>query len=89
MGGVSRFLALLLDVFFDHFEWERHVFAVHEKWTSHVEKGEKQWQGAQPSKHFVEKLKDRAAEATRENMAYLQQAVGKPIVAALKALQSV
>lgn|SRR5690606_7412272 len=42
---------------------------------------------ANPPKHFVEKLKDSAAEATRNNMAYLQQAIGKPVVGALKALK--
>ena len=62
---------------------------VNGKWTPHVETGEKQWQETKPPKYFVEKLKDSAAEATRGNMAYLQQAVGKPIVAALKALQGV
>ncbi|MBU9712891.1 hypothetical protein [Evansella tamaricis] len=40
-----------------------------------------------PPKHFVEKFKDSAAEATRNNMAYLQHAVGKPLVEALKGLR--
>ncbi|TES57522.1 ISLre2 family transposase [Halalkalibacterium halodurans] len=40
-----------------------------------------------PPKHFVEKLKSSAAEATRNNMAYLQNAIGKPITNALKGLR--
>lgn len=40
-----------------------------------------------PPKHFVEKLKESAAEATRGNIAYFQQALGKPVVEALKGLQ--
>src|SRR5690625_2131172 len=59
------------------------------KWTSTVETEGEQRQETQPPKHFVEKLKDCAEEATRGNIAYLQQAVGKPIVAALKGLQGV
>ena len=59
------------------------------KWTSTVETEGEQRQETKPPKHFVETLKDCAQEATRGNMAYLQQAVGKPIVAALKALQGV
>lgn len=42
-----------------------------------------------PPKYFVEKLKDSAQEATRNNMAYLQQAIGKPVVAALKGLRGI
>jgi hypothetical protein len=42
-----------------------------------------------PPKHFIEKLKESAAEATRNNIAYLQQPVGKPIVAALKGLRGI
>src|SRR5699024_7776359 len=34
---------------------------------------------ANPSEHFVEKLKDSAVEATRNNLGYLKQAIGKPI----------
>jgi len=59
------------------------------KWTSTVETEGEQRQETQPPKHFVEKLKDCAQEATRGNIAYLQQAIGKPIVAALKGLQGV
>lgn len=39
-----------------------------------------------PPKHFVEKLTDSVAEATRGNVAYLKQAVGRPITDALKGL---
>lgn len=46
-------------------------------------------QEEKPPKYFVEKLKDSAAEATRNNMAYLQRAIGKPIVGALKALRGI
>jgi hypothetical protein len=42
-----------------------------------------------PPKHFIEKLKDSAAEATRNNLGYLNQAIGKPITAALKGLQGI
>lgn len=59
------------------------------KWTSTVETEGEQRQETQPPKHFVETLKDCAQEATRGNIAYLQQAIGKPIVAALKGLQGV
>src|SRR5699024_11984129 len=31
-----------------------------------------------PPKHFVEKITNSAAEATRDNIAYLKQAVGRP-----------
>lgn len=44
-------------------------------------------QEVKPPKHFVEKLKDTAAEATRNNIAYLRQALGQPIVEALKGLR--
>ncbi|MBD1383641.1 ISLre2 family transposase, partial [Metabacillus arenae] len=44
---------------------------------------------SQPPKYFVEKLKASAAEATRNNMAYLQQALGKPVVEALKGLRGI
>ncbi|MBP2075968.1 UPF0236 family protein [Oceanobacillus polygoni] len=40
-----------------------------------------------PPKHFVEKLKDSAAEATRDNLGYLKQAILKPITDALKGLR--
>jgi len=40
-----------------------------------------------PPKHYVEKLKSSAGEATRHNVAYLHQATGKPIYRALKGLQ--
>src|SRR5699024_4414168 len=39
-----------------------------------------------PPKHFVEKITNSAAEATRDNIAYLKQAVGIPITDALKGL---
>src|SRR5690625_984625 len=42
-----------------------------------------------PPKHVVEKLTDSAAEATRHNIGYLKQAVGKPITAALKGLRGI
>ena len=42
-----------------------------------------------PPKHFIEKLKDSAAEAVRNNIAYLQRAIGKPIVTALKELRGI
>jgi len=42
-----------------------------------------------PPKHFVEKLKDSAAEATRNNLGYLNVAIGKPITHALKGLRGV
>ena len=42
-----------------------------------------------PPKHFVEKLKDSAAEATRDNLGYLKSAVGKPITNALKGLRGI
>lgn len=42
-----------------------------------------------PPKHFVEKLKDSSAEATRNNLGYLKQAIGKPITAALKGLRGI
>src|SRR5690625_591896 len=44
---------------------------------------------AKPPKHFVEKLKDSAAEATRNNLGYLKQAIGKPITDALKGLRGI
>ncbi|MCD8508762.1 MAG: UPF0236 family protein, partial [Bacillus sp. (in: Bacteria)] len=44
---------------------------------------------SKPPKYFVEKLKNSAAEATRNNMAYLHNAIGKPIVAALKGLRGI
>lgn len=40
-----------------------------------------------PPKHYVEKLKSSVGEATRNNVAYLHQATGKPIYKALKGLQ--
>lgn len=40
-----------------------------------------------PPRHYVEKLTSRVGEATRQNIAYLQQATGKPIHEALKGLQ--
>jgi hypothetical protein len=43
----------------------------------------------QPPKHFVEKLKNRVGEATRNNLRYLQQAVGRPITEALKGLRGI
>lgn len=46
-------------------------------------------QGEKPPKHFVEKLKDSAAEATRNNIHYLQRALGKPVVGALKGLRGI
>src|SRR5699024_4683790 len=39
-----------------------------------------------PPKHFVEKITNSVAEATRDNIAYLKQAVGRPITDALKGL---
>nr|WP_325053286.1 UPF0236 family protein [Lentibacillus cibarius] len=42
-----------------------------------------------PPKHFVEKLKESAAEATRNNLGYLKQAIGKPITDALKGLRGI
>ncbi len=42
-----------------------------------------------PPKHFVEKLKDSAAEATRNNLGYLKGALGKPVTAALKGLRGI
>lgn len=38
---------------------------------------------------YREKLKDSAAEAVRNNIAYLQRAIGKPIVTALKELRGI
>lgn len=49
-------------------------------------KEEKQ-KDSKPPKHFIEKLKASATEATRGNIAYIQQAIGKPVVEALKGLQ--
>lgn len=40
-----------------------------------------------PPQYFVEKLKESASEATRNNIAYLRQAIGKPVVGALKGLR--
>ncbi|WP_440895073.1 ISLre2 family transposase [Amphibacillus sp. Q70] len=40
-----------------------------------------------PPKHFVEKLKNSATEATRQNLGYLKQAMGAPITEALKGLR--
>src|SRR5699024_3454132 len=37
--------------------------------------------------HLVEHLKDSVAEATRGNIAYLNQAMGKPVTDALKGLR--
>lgn len=42
-----------------------------------------------PPKYFVERLKSSATEATRNNIGYLKQAIGKPITAALKGLQGI
>lgn len=42
---------------------------------------------SKPPRHYVEKLKSSVGEATRRNIAYLQQATGKPIHQALKGLQ--
>lgn len=50
---------------------------------------EKKTQEEKAPRFFVEKLKDSAAEATRNNIAYLQQAVGQPIVEALKGLRGI
>ena len=49
--------------------------------------GQKKNLAKKPPKHFVEKLKDSVAEATRGNVAYLNQAVGKPVTDALKGLR--
>lgn len=54
-----------------------------------MQEGQQEKQNEKPPRHFMEKLKDSAAEATRNNMAYLQQAVGKPVVAALKGLRGI
>lgn len=50
---------------------------------------EEQNQKNHAPKYFIEKLKDSAAEATRNNIAYLQKAVGKPVVDALKGLRGI
>ncbi|MBB5172822.1 ISLre2 family transposase [Texcoconibacillus texcoconensis] len=42
---------------------------------------------AKPPKYFVEKLKDSAPEAIRNNIGYLQHAIGKPVIGALKGLK--
>ncbi|WP_440897454.1 ISLre2 family transposase [Amphibacillus sp. Q70] len=42
-----------------------------------------------PPKHFVEKLKNSATEATRNNLGYLKQAIGAPITEALKGLRGI
>lgn len=54
-----------------------------------MQESKKKREEEKPPKHFIEKLKDSAAEATRNNMAYLQNALGKPIVEALKGLRGI
>lgn len=49
----------------------------------------RQHQEDKPPKHFVEKLKNSAQEATRNNLGYLKQAMGKPITEALKGLRGI
>lgn len=52
--------------------------------TVNIEPKEEQ---QKPPKHFVERLTKQAEEATRNNVAYLQQLANKPIFAALKGLR--
>ena len=40
-----------------------------------------------PPKHFVERISKQANESTRDNIAYLQQTINKPVVSALKGLK--
>ena len=40
-----------------------------------------------PPKHFVERLTNHVQDTTRNNIAYLQQSIHKPVVAALKGLK--
>lgn len=47
----------------------------------------KETEEKKPPKHYVERLKSSVGEATRQNIAYLHQATGKPIYEALKGLQ--
>lgn len=42
-----------------------------------------------PPKHFVERLKNSVGEATRNNIGYLKQAIGKPITEALSGLRGI
>ena len=42
---------------------------------------------SKPPKHFVERLKRSAVEATRNNIGYLKGTIGKPVVHALKGLK--
>src|SRR5690625_2821499 len=40
-----------------------------------------------PPKHFIERLSKQSEESARGNIAYLQQSINKPVVAALKGLK--
>lgn len=51
-----------------------------------LEQSVEQEETEKPPKHFVERLTESAAEATRDNVSYLKGAVGKPITDALKGL---
>lgn len=51
-----------------------------------LEQSVEQEENEKPPKHFIERLTDSAAEATRDNLSYLKGAVGKPITDALKGL---
>lgn len=52
-----------------------------------IQEHQKKIEEKKPPKYFVEKLKYSVAEATRNNMGYLQGTLGKPIVGALKGLK--
>src|SRR5699024_3071253 len=44
-------------------------------------------QDDKPPKHFVERLTNHVQDTTRNNIAYLQQSIHKPVVAALRGLK--
>src|SRR5690625_2451622 len=54
-----------------------------------LEQGIEKTKEKKPPKHFVEKLKNSVGEATRNNLGYLKQAVGKPITEALSGLRGI
>jgi glycosyltransferase involved in cell wall biosynthesis len=54
-----------------------------------IQESKKKKQEEKPPKYFVEKLKDSAAEAARNNVAYLRQSLGRPITQALRGLRGI
>lgn len=57
--------------------------------TLELQEDERLKEQEKPPKHFVERLTDSAAEAVRNNVAYLQGTISKPVVEALKGLKGI